>query len=120
MATLKGWKVPTLWGLADHTYATSDQGDAWGCWGRSSGGTAISQGQGNVNEARCIAWPNSTAGLIYGVTGVCHQTANRILYPASITVSAAKGYWLSSSVYGAYGTDTLTWLARLAYCTIRY
>jgi hypothetical protein len=37
------------------------------------------------------------------VNGVCHQAANRILLPASMTVSTARGYWVSESIFGTYG-----------------
>jgi hypothetical protein len=53
---------------------------------------------------------------VYGVTGVCHQTANRILYPARVTVSKAGGYWASSLAYGTYGTTFPEFLARLVFC----
>jgi hypothetical protein len=117
MATLRGHAIPTLFGLADHTYVTCAGGYAWPCWGRSAGGRIISTGTGSSAQANCISWPSSTAGLIYGVTGVCHQTANRILWPAGITVSRAKGYWASFLAYGTYGTDVAAWLIRLGVCS---
>jgi len=105
-----------LWGNPQHTYVTSDQGDSWGCWGGSSGGTSICSGSGSVPRARCLAGPFGIAGIIYGVTGVCHQTANRILFPAGVTVYKAGGYWASLLVYGVYGTNTVAWLASLGTC----
>jgi hypothetical protein len=68
--------------------------------------------------ANCISQPWSTAGLVYAVTGVCHQTANRILYPASAIVSKASGYWASSLVYGTYGTDVAAWIIRRTACSL--
>ena len=44
-------------------------------------------------------------GIVYGVNGVCHQIANRILYPSSQIVSYARGYWLSVAIFGTYGTN---------------
>ena len=44
-------------------------------------------------------------GIVYGVNGVCHQIANRILYPSAQIVSHARGYWLSVSIFGTYGTN---------------
>jgi len=41
--------------------------------------------------------------LRYGVTGVCHQAANRILRPAGISVAGAQGYGASVFLYGQYG-----------------
>jgi hypothetical protein len=117
MASLRGHAISTLFGLADHTYVTCAGGYAWPCWGRSGGGRIISAGTGSSAQANCISWPSSTAGLIYGVTGVCHQTANRILWPAGITVSRAKGYWASFLAYGTYGTDVAAWLIRLGVCS---
>lgn len=53
-----------------------------------------------------------TAHLVYGVTGVCHQTADRFLYSASgylpknwVWVWKAKGYAASHALWGDYGTD---------------
>lgn len=118
MAILRGHAVPTLGGLADHTYVTCQGGYAWPCWGRSAGGRIICSGSGSSSKANCISAPWSTAGLIYGITGVCHQTANRILWPAGVTVRSAKGYWASWLAYGTYGTDTAAWLGRLAVCSL--
>ena len=95
MATLTGYAVKISWLGADHTYVRSSVGNKWGCWGRDSGGKAICSGSGSASVANCISQPWSTAGLVYGVTGVCHQTANRILYPARAIVSKASGYWAS-------------------------
>lgn len=43
------------------------------------------------------------ASIIYGLTGVCHQIANRILWTSQILVDKAAGYRLSSLIYGPYG-----------------
>ncbi len=53
------------------------------------------------------------SGIVYAVNGVCHQIANRILYPHGRIVSRATGYWLSVSVFGTYGTNVppTGWLA---------
>ena len=107
---LIGYKIPTVIPGADHTYVTSDNpSHAWGCWGRESGGIEICRGRGKYSVANCISqalplMKPGTAGIIYGVTGVCHQTANRILYPARVTVTDAGGYWASVLAYGTYGT----------------
>ena len=39
------------------------------------------------------------------MTGVCHQIANRILYPAGILVDQARGYNRSFRFYDDYGAD---------------
>lgn len=102
MAVLNGWALNSWYGI-DHTYVTSSDGHIWKCWGRSSGGNLICSGEGNSRQADCISQNKSHAGLIYGITGVCHQTANRILFPAGCIVSSAKNYWITSFIYGTYG-----------------
>ena len=45
------------------------------------------------------------AGVVYGLNGVCHQMANRLLLSADkLTVSGAVGYTLSHAQFGTYGT----------------
>ena len=97
--------------FADHTYVKSSSGKSWNCWGRSDGGHEICRGIGSVSVADRIAQPQpgspldgECAGLtVYAVDGVCHQAANRILWPARDIVNHAHGYWLSVSMYGTYG-----------------
>jgi hypothetical protein len=91
----------------DHTYVRSDEGNVWPCWGRSAGGRAICEAIGDLNQSDCLSQPNSQAGIVYGVTGVCHQTANRILYTAGIMVSQASGYRGSVFAWGRYGREGL-------------
>ena len=105
---LNGYGIKVKGLPADHTYVTSSNGHVWPCWGRSAGGSLICNGQGNTDQADCLSQPNSKAGIIYGGTGVCHQTANRILLPAGIYVSAAAGYRTSLFAWGAYGRDIAT------------
>lgn len=103
-AVLEGWAVPAQWApLVDHTYATSSCSLRWGCWGRSAGGRPVGRGTGSSIVADCLSQPNSQAGIVYGRTGVCHQTANRILHPASVTVAGCNGYAVSAFRFGAYG-----------------
>lgn len=104
----------------EHTYVHSMSGDRWGCFGRNDGGRKICSGGGRhrIPLARCLSDPSGTAGIIYGITGVCHQAANRILYPAGRTVSRAKGYAVSCLQYGgAYG-EPASWLVQLGRCRI--
>lgn len=93
---------------ADHTYVVSSHGHVWRCWGRSAGGIEICAGTGNTAQADCLSQPNSEAGIAYGRTGVCHQTANRILYPCGEMVSGAAGYRGSVFAWGTYGRDPVT------------
>ncbi len=120
MAELYGWAIKIKNLDADHTYVTSSDGGVWPCWGRSAGGHKIASGIGSSKRANCLSQSSSHAGLIYGVTGVCHQTSNRILYPSRKLVNKAKGYWASVLLYGTYGTHNLAalieWEARKARC----
>jgi len=121
MAQLNGFAIVISWLGADHTYVTSSDGYVWPCWGRSSGGRMISSGNGSSAQANCLSQTDSHAGIIYGVTGVCHQTANRILWPSRTTVSSSSGYWVSTLLYGVYGTmgvpQLLEWEARKERCS---
>ena len=107
MGMLVARKFPTKLFLdaADHTYVEcGNGGKGWGCWGGKTGGTAFNSGNGSTNRADCIAQPNERAGITcYLVNGVCHQAANRILLPAGILVTAARGYAVSSAIFGPYG-----------------
>jgi hypothetical protein len=103
---LSGFALPTIVPPGvDHTYVLSSEGHAWGCFGRWHGGRKICQGPGDADTAECLSQPESKAGVEYGVTGVCHQAANRILLSAGITVSRARGYRISAFLYGTYGRD---------------
>ena len=55
------------------------------------------------------------AGIVYAVTGACHQASNRIMFPAQIELPAwIPGYAISEFFYGKYGVGT--W-PELASCT---
>lgn len=125
---LIGYKVPAgfSWNkVADHTYVRSTDGYSWNCWGSAEGGTAICYGQGSSAVANCIsihqpANPDFTkecAGIRhYAIDGVCHQAANRILYPAGVIVDQAAGYWLSVTMFGTYGVDHEEFSRRIRVC----
>lgn len=110
MGTLVGMHYPTklAFGAADHTYVMcSTGGKAWSCWGGKTGGTVLCSGPGSTNQADAIAEPNERAHVTcYLINGVCHQAANRILFPAGLLVSGARGYGLSSILFGTYGRPT--------------
>jgi hypothetical protein len=111
-AILSGSAMPALnWRGGDHTYAKSNCGLRWGCFGRDTGGTEIVRGMGSSTIADCLSQPQSHAGIFYGITGVCHQAANRILDPAGIKVIGCGGYATSVLAYGEYGIGR--WLGRL-------
>jgi len=104
---LYGYALPAQYApIVDHTYVTSDDGHTWGCHGRSAGGHLICSGRGNVPQADCLAQQNGEAGIVYKRTGVCHQIANRILFPAGATVSSARGARASFFRWGVYGLDS--------------
>ena len=71
--------------------------------GVRSGDTAFAIRVGVPNDESC------NMGLRYGVHGVCHQMANRLLRATGIdggpplTVANAKGYLLSEAMFGVYG-----------------
>jgi hypothetical protein len=91
--------------LADHTYVRCGTGGrAWACWGGKTGGTVLRSGSGSTKQADAIAEPNEHANIkCYLINGVCDQAANRILWPAWITVRGARGYNVSWALYGTYG-----------------
>lgn len=107
MGTLVVMRYPTAlaFGAADHTYVKcANDGKAWRCWGGKTGGTELRRGDGSTNRADAIAGHDEKAGIrCYLVNGVCHQCANRILLPASITVRGARGYGVSEMRFGTYG-----------------
>lgn len=112
----------------------------WYCWGsfHAVAGTPVSpngflgQQPGDLAVAQCLVRPNldsRTSSLArgtiyhYGVEGVCHQLANQVLYAsglgsgAPMTVQNARGYLLSSFIYGTYGLQQTAWSAKVASCT---
>lgn len=107
MGSLVAMRYPTVLfaKLADHTYVRcGNGGKAWGCWGGSSGGEMLISGTGSTKRADKIAGSDGKAGIsCYLVNGVCHQAANRILSPANILVEGARGYSVSSLMFGTYG-----------------
>jgi hypothetical protein len=128
MALLSAHAMPAqinpLW---DHVYVASDIGHEWGCFGRNSGGTMICSGDGDAYFANCLSYPRASnslgvylyAAITWGVDGVCHQAANRILYPignGGLIVAVARGYWLSSTLYDDYGLGTLVPWPRVTHC----
>ena len=107
MGDLVAMRYPTqmLANLADHTYVTCGTGGkAWSCWGGKTGGNELRRAAGSTKRADEIAEPNERGGITcYLVNGVCHQSANRILLPAAITVRGARGYEVSEALFGTYG-----------------
>lgn len=120
------------WDRADHAYVKCDVDGSsntlkFHCYGGLSGphGTYPAKtGRGDHRLAKAICCFNpdeprtdfgkkkggrlllgDCCGIIYGVTGVCHQMANRILSASSAgLMTSAAGYWLSVTAYGPYGS----------------
>jgi hypothetical protein len=107
MGTLFAYAYPTNLapGRADHTYVTCcEGGHGWGCWGGRTGGRVLVSGPASTARADAIAELDERAGITcYLINGVCHQAANRVLLPASITVRKARGYGVSTALFGVYG-----------------
>jgi hypothetical protein len=93
----------------DHTYACVSGGGVLtnGCYavqasGSASttvGGSSVTSGNGSGADAACYS--KCSIGT-YGITGVCHQHTNRVLFPAGRTLgSSVRGYGLSLAMFGA-------------------
>ena len=108
MLVAKHYPTILLGKTADHTYVECGTGArGWSCWGGKTGGTFLRSGSGSTNQADAIAGPSERAGITcYLINGVCHQAANRILFPAGIFVTGARGYGVSSAIFGPYGRPT--------------
>ncbi len=150
--TLYAWADPIAGGgqmrLADHTWVTTfdspsacpPPADYWYSWGgcHSTGPLAsarpLAHGPAELGVARCICQadvedyrflPEDPAhgGIdFYGISGVCHQLSNRILFASAapgrepLTVEDAHGYFVSRFLFGTYGADAAEWSARKSRC----
>ena len=128
MSTLEGWAIPTVvTAYADHTFVyCPDNEKYFGCWaGGSIGGKDAVQICAGTHEnayavANCyrdsLPWCPDTAGIgIYGINGVCHQSANCFLYAAGALLTLKNGrpggLLASLAAYGFYGTAVARWYA---------
>ncbi|MFS2107754.1 hypothetical protein [Ralstonia sp. Ralssp135] len=104
--------------------ASSDYWYSWGSF-HPAGTALIAQGTASLEAATYLCEPNAdsrndraAAGTIfvYGIDGVCHQLANQILWStgsatqAPRTVELARGYHVSSALYGTYGLNKDDWI----------
>jgi hypothetical protein len=119
METFELWSYDAhgLGNLAEHTYIKCPERNSYfDCWGNHNSPT---QGPGILrfscmalyNVADCYRKPafkqNDTAGIgVYGINGVCHQTANLFFASSDRVITAqdgVKGYGLSILTYGVHG-----------------
>jgi hypothetical protein len=111
----------------------------WYCWGsfhpQATGDwltqhRLLAQRQGDLSVAQCVAEANADSqvapcarGTIYtyGVDGVCHQLANQVLSATGgtspLTCKGARGYWLSTHLYGTYGLQHAAWTNKSECCS---
>lgn len=118
MGTINGHARPIVGGagvFADHTNVscTGVPGKLWVCCGVPPAGPIICSGKGSTKSADCFSKPalafglNDTTGILYGITGVCHQAANRILFAAGQAINnKCRGIRASMALYGQFGIQT--------------
>lgn len=111
--------IKALDGKADHTYVVGVDKKTghklvWNCGGAYEGGRELTHGEANGLTCDCISLrkediklAGGMAGIRYGIDGVCHQAANRIMYPAGLIVDKANGWKLSSKIFGTLGLRAL-------------
>lgn len=110
---LFGWAVRGRPEEADHTYLSCDNGRSWDCFSRGKGGVMIFEAQAGAKHAQHMSALGHDAGIEYAITGIGHQAANRMLWPAGCLLSEAKGFWACAMLFGAYGSDAARWLGSL-------
>lgn len=116
VATVQAYRVPIIFSL-DHTYISSGtQGNPppnyYACWGPSYQESNLAVCNANIiyNRANCYRdsigpIPDTASIGIYGVNGVCHQSANCFLFSSGVQLNfEVSGYWISLLLYGPYGT----------------
>jgi hypothetical protein len=143
---LYAWKKPAFvnGSPVDHTWVTSydtnnitynniddvikSHENYWHCHGDfHSTGQFIGRMPYSSRYATCLVRPNdkNENGTIfrYGIDGVCHQVSNQILYTnknalQNLVVNRARGYKVSSLVYGAYGRKKDAWNVQKNNCLV--
>ncbi len=131
---LYAWGNTTTLGVGDHTWVTTSSdgtamptdGDVeyWYCWGvHHSRAEKLGMSTTGAAFARKVAKPNdpnADVGIRYGIDGLCHQMANRLLRftvdgdtGMPVKVDRASGYQLSKGMYGEYGGTKLTRAGKL-------
>ena len=64
---------------------------------------------------------NGTGSIRYARDGVCHQISNQVIYRSkysynNLRVDKARGYKLSTSIYGTYGRNHNLWKNNRTHC----
>lgn len=104
-------KIPVVGYLSGwhHTYVVAVSATkmvAFGCGGGNDNGMQfLPSFYGSIVDAQKIATLDKSYGIIWGVTGYCHQIANRVLYACvnHPTVAGVEGSNASYFIYGPYG-----------------
>lgn len=137
---------PGTWSPVEHTWVTSYHSlrtpcqdinavkstgeNYWYCFGGFHPGSSrrhIAYCSSTLGLEHCLVGANDpkSSGTIvdYGIDGVCHQVANQVLYANSAqhtwkTVQRAKGYPISSAIYGTYGRHEEAWMAQRLTCAV--
>lgn len=101
--------------MLDHTYVQDIKNNyLWGCFGSGSEegipSQLLSETQAFLKQAQYLAGAqgdinniHNHSEIYYGLQGVCHQAANRILSLVCEDVILSKGYLISWFIYGTYG-----------------
>ncbi|HYR30105.1 MAG TPA: hypothetical protein VEU30_16690 [Thermoanaerobaculia bacterium] len=88
--------------------------------GGANGEVAVqfSAAEGSASQAECMGGVADSffglptyAGVVYGLQGVCHQMANRVLLTSGSVVWGARGFTESATMWGIYGTRIPTALS---------
>lgn len=121
--TFEAWctpvNVPVIGKYADHTFIYCPEKDrSFGCWGsanRNATDAALAcVGRGNnaygIASKYCGLLESAYLG-IYGINGVCHQSANLFLYATENTClplnrERPRGIIATHALYGVYGSTT--------------
>ena len=129
------WRKRTALYLADHTWVTSydlrsesynninevinAKRHYWYSKGDfHSDGDFIGKINCHSSYANCLVTSNDKINgngtIRYGIHGVCHQISNQVIYRSkhpfnNLRVDKARGYKLSSSIYGSYGLNHTQW-----------
>lgn len=105
----------------------------WYCWGdfhsRGRLPDPIASCLNTSGAEKCLVSPTVNNGhgtvLWYGIDGVCHQVSNQVLYAEDTSgggkptiVSRARGYKLSSALFGTYGRREAEWIDRRIACGV--